>query len=151
MSANSRRPTGVTVVAVALFCFFFSAIGNLVVWRSAQSSGAYPPGSPAAGIVVALTGPPFVSLVSLYAVTALIAATAAWRMLRWMSSAFVAWSIAALLLGAFFLRVFLRVVPAKITLAGRLGATASLIGMMVILWLVYRYLRRMAIRATNVV
>jgi hypothetical protein len=144
MPASSRRPTGVTLVALALSWLFVSAICNLLVWRSMQST-PFPPGSPAAGFVGALTGPLFVSLVSLYGVTALVAAIAAWRMLPWMSGAFLVWSVTALLLGAFFLRV----IPASLLMGGKFAAIASVGGMAAILWVIYRYLARMAPNATN--
>jgi len=144
MPASLRRPTGVTFVALALFWLFVSAIGNLLVWSSMQST-PFPPGSPAASIVVALTGPLFVSLVSLYGITALVATIAVWRMLSWMAVAFLVWSVAALLLGAFFLRMF----PASIMMGGRFAAFAFFAGMAAILWMIYRYLRRVAIGRTN--
>jgi hypothetical protein len=144
MSASSRRPTGVTFVALALFWLFVSAIGNLLVWRSMQST-LFPPGAPAAGVVEALTGPLFVSLVSLYGVTALVATIATWRMLPWMSVAFLIWSVAALLLGAFFLRV----IPASLIMGGKLAAFAFVAGMAAILWMIYRYLRRVAVGGAN--
>jgi hypothetical protein len=144
MSATSRRPTGVTLVALALFWLFASAIGNLLVWRSMQAT-VFPPGSPAAGLVEALTGPLFVSLVSLYGVTALVATVAAWRMLPWMSVAFLIWSVAALLLGAFFLRV----IPASLIMGGKFAAFAFVAGLAAILWMIYRYLRRVAVGRAN--
>ena len=144
MSASSRRPMGVTFVALALFWLFVAAIGNLFVWRSMQPT-LFPPQSPAAGIIEALTGPLFVSLVSLYGVTALVATIAAWRMLPWMSVAFLIWSVAALLLGAFFLRA----IPASLIMGGKFAAFAFVAGMAAILWIIYRYLRRVAVGSAN--
>jgi len=56
MSAIRRRPTRLTLLALALFCLIASAIGNLLVWRSMQPT-AFPPGSPGAGAIQALAGP----------------------------------------------------------------------------------------------
>jgi hypothetical protein len=144
MAATARRPTGLTLLALALFFLFVSAIGNLLVWRSIQPT-AFPPGSPAIGAIRALTGPLFSSLVSLYGVTALVAAIAAWRMLPWMSIAFVIWSVAALLLGTFFLEA----IPSSLIMGGRFSAITFVVGLAAILWLIYRYLQRIAPNATN--
>jgi hypothetical protein len=144
MSATSRRPAGVTLLALALFWLFLSAVGNLFVWRSPQLT-LFPSGSPAAGLVEALTGPLFVFLVSLYGVTALVAAIAAWRMLSWMSVAFLVWSVAALVLGAFFLQV----IPASLLMGGGIAAAVFVAGLAVVLWMIYRYLRRVTPDATD--
>jgi hypothetical protein len=120
------------------------AIGNLFVWRSIQPT-AFPPGSPAAAVIPALTGPLFDSLVSLYGVTALVAAIAVWRMLPWMSVAFLIWSVVALLLGTFLLEV----IPSSLIMGGRFAAVAFVAGLAAILWLTYRYLQRVAPNATN--
>jgi hypothetical protein len=144
MSANFRRPAGVTLVALALFFFFVSAIGNLLVRRSIQDA-SFPAGSPGATFAAALNGPLCVSLIAFYAVTALVASIAAWRMHPWMPRAFLSWSVAALLLGAFFLTI----IPTEILLGGKPAAAAFELGMAALLWLVYGYLRRAALAGAN--
>jgi hypothetical protein len=140
MSTSSRRPVGVTWVTLALVWFFVSGIGNLFVWRSIPP-GVFPPGSPAATFVAALNGPLFTSLSGFYGVTALVAAVAAWRMHRWMLRTFLVWSVAAVLLGAFFLLE----VPTELILGGKTAAAALALGLAAILWLIYRYLQRVAV------
>jgi hypothetical protein len=139
-----RRPAGVTVISLMLFWLFFSAIGNLFVWRSIRTANGFPPSSPAARFVTALDTSSFNLLVALYGVTALIAAFATWRMRPWMPAAFLAWSLAALLLGAFFLLV----IPTGLIWGGKPAAIAFVVGMAVILWLIYRYIHRVS-RALN--
>jgi hypothetical protein len=135
---------GVTWVALALVWFFVAGIGNLFVWRSIPTS-VFPPGSPAATFVAALNGPLFTSLFGFYGVTALVAAVAAWRMHRWMLRAFLVWSVAAVSLGAFF---FLEV-PAELVLGGKTAAAAFVLGLAAILWLIYRYLQRVAVGSAS--
>ena len=145
MSATSRRPTGLTSLAPALIWLFICAIGNLLVWRSMQPAG-FPPGSPETAVIQALTGPLFASLLSLYGVTALLAAIAVWRMLPWMSVAFLVWSVVALLLGTFFLEA----IPPGLIMGGRFAAVAFVAGLAAILWLIYRYLQRVTPNTTRV-
>ena len=140
-----QRPTGVTVISLVLFCLFISAIGNLFVWRSIQTANAFPPSSPAARFATAMTGSSFDVLVASYGVAALIAAFATWRMRPWMSAAFLVWSLAALLLGPFFLLV----IPTELIWGGKPAAGAFVLGMAVILWLIYRYVHRVSPRALN--
>ena len=131
-------------MALALVWFFVIGIGNLFVWRSIPT-GVFPPGSPAATLVASLTGPLFTSLLGIYGVTALVAAVAAWRMHRWMPRAFLVWSVAAVLLGA----LFLFEVPAELILGGKAAAVAFALGLAAILWLIYRYLQRVAVGGTS--
>lgn len=92
-----------------------------------------------------MTGPLFDSLLSLYGLTALVAAVSVWRMLPWMSAAFLVWSIMALLLGM----VFLEAIPPSLIMGGRYAAVAFVAGLAAILWLIYRYLQRIAPNAAN--
>jgi hypothetical protein len=133
-----RRPTGATVIAAVLFWFFISAIGNLLVSRSLQTANAFPPSSPGARFVVAVSGSGFVVLVMLYGLTALVAAVATWRMRRWMPMAFLLWSVSAISLGAFFMFA----VPQELLWGGELAGMAFVGVMAAVLWWVYRYLRR---------
>jgi hypothetical protein len=135
---------GVTWVALALVWFFVSGIGNLFVWRSIPT-GVFPPSSPAATFVAALNGPLFTSLFGFYGVTSLVAAVAAWRMHRWMLRAFLVWSVAAVFLGASFLLE----VPAELILGGKAAAVAFGLGLAAILWLIYRYLQRVAVGSAS--
>jgi hypothetical protein len=148
MSTNLRRPTGVTWVALALVWFFVTGIGNLFVWRSIPP-GVFPPGSPLATFVAALNGPLFTSFFGFYGVTALVAAVAAWRMHRWMPRAFLVWSVAAVSLGAFFLLE----VPAEFMLGSKTAAVALALGLAGMsafgLWLIYRYLQRVAVGSAS--
>jgi hypothetical protein len=145
MITNSRRPTGVTIISLVLFWLFLSAIGNLFVAGSMQTASFFPPASPAAKFANAVSSSSFVFLVVFYGVTALVGAVATWRMRSWMPLAFLVWSIAALLLGAFFLSV----IPAEILLGGKPAAAVFVLGMAALLWLIYRYLRRVAPAASN--
>ena len=144
MTTKSRRPAGLTLVSLVLFWLFLSAVGNLFVWKSVGAPN-FPPASPAAKLITAMSGSPFVLLVSLYGVTALVAAVAIWCVRPWMPLAFLVWSIAALFLGAFF-RV---VVPDAILLGGKPAGVAFIVGVGVLLWLVYRYARRLASAASS--
>lgn len=143
-TVTSHRPTGVTLLALVPFAFFLSAIRNLLVWRSLQPA-LFPAGSQEAAAVQALTEPLFDSLVSLYGVTALGASISAWRMLPWMSVAFLIWCAVALLLGAFVLQV----IPAIGGAPAAIALVAGLAVILLILWAIYRYLRRVAPRATH--
>jgi hypothetical protein len=145
MSAGSRRPAGVTWVALALVWFFVSAVGNLFVWRSLPAASLFPPGSPVMTLVEALNGPLFTPLVGFYGITALVAAIAAWRMHPWMPRAFLVWSVAAVLLGTFFLLAL----PAELMWGGKSAVAALVLGMAAILWLIYRYLRRVAVGSAS--
>src|SRR5262249_2211982 len=60
----------------------------------------------------------------LYGVTALVAAIAAWPMHPWMPRAFLVWSVAALLLGAFFLLL----IRADVIWGGKSAATTFVLG-----------------------
>lgn len=104
------------------------------------SANFFPPGSPAAHFASAVSGPYFAPLVVLYGVTALIAAVATWLMRPWMPLAFLIWSVAAVLLGTFFLVA----IPTELLWGGRPAAAAFVLGMAVVLWLAYRYVRRAA-------
>jgi hypothetical protein len=139
MTTNSRRPIGITLVSLVLFWLFIAAVGNLFVWKSVGSAN-FPPASPAATFANAMNSSSFVLLVSFYGVTALVAAVGTWLMRSWMPLAFLAWSIAAMLLGGFFLFV----IPAEILLGGKPAAVAFIVGMGLLLWLVYRYVHRVA-------
>jgi hypothetical protein len=146
MTANSsHRPKGVTIISFVLFWLFLSAIGNLFVSKSIQTANAFPPSSPAAKFATAVSSSSFTLLLTFYGVTALVAAVATWRMRPWMPIAFLVWCIAAVLLGVFFLSV----TPTELILGGKPAATASVLGMAVVLWLLYRYVHRVALAASN--
>ena len=145
MTANSSRPKGVTVLSFVLFWLFLSAVGNLFVSQSLHAAGVFPPGSPAARFASAVNTPLFVLLVAFYGVTALVAAVAIWRMRSWMAVAFLVWSLAALLLGTFFLLL----VPTEIIWGGKPTAAAFVLGMALVLWLIFRYVQRIASAGSN--
>ena len=142
MIGRPSRPVGITVIALLLFWFFVSAIGNLFVSKSMRSAPLFPPGSPAAHFAAAVSGPYFSSLVVLYGLAALVAGVATWRMRPWMPLAFLIWSVAAMLLGTFFLVA----IPTELLWGGKPAAAAFVLGTAVALWLTYRYVRRTAIR-----
>jgi Ca2+/Na+ antiporter len=135
----------VTIVSLALFWLFLSAVGNLFVSKSFQSASGFPPASPAAKFATAVSSSTFILLVIFYGVTALVAAIATWRMRSWMPIAFLVWSFAALLLGVFFLLL----IPTELFWGGKPAAAAFVLGLAVFLWLMYRYVRRVAYAASN--
>jgi hypothetical protein len=63
----------------------------------------------------------------------------------WMPRAFLVWSVAAVLLGAFFLLE----VPAELILGGKTAAVAFALGLAAILWLIYQYLKRVAVGGSS--
>src|SRR5438045_7080699 len=145
MTSNSGRPTGVTIVSVVLFWLFLSAVGNLFVSQSLQGAGVFPPASPAAKFAAAVSTPLFVLLVSFYGVTALVAAVATWRMRSWMPLAFLVWSVAALLLGVFFLLL----IPPEVLWGGKPAAAAFVLVMELVVWLIFRYVMCVASDGVN--
>ena len=145
MTTNSSRPTGVTIVSFVLFWLFLSAVGNLFVSQSLHAAGVFPPESPAAKFAAAVNTPLFVLLVAFYGITALVAAVAMWRMRSWMPLAFLVWSLAALLLGTFFLLL----IPTEIIWGGKPAAAAFVLAMALVLWLIFGYVRRVASAGPN--
>jgi hypothetical protein len=145
LSSSPARPTGVTWVALALLCFCVSAMGNLIAWTTLQTTSSFPPGSPGDRFVGALAQPMLPPLLGLYGVTALLAAIGAWRMRPWMARAFLLWAATAFGLLTFLLLV----VPTELVWGGEFAGIAFVLGSAAILWIVYRYLRRVGSRQAS--
>jgi hypothetical protein len=134
------RPAGVTLVSLGLLCISLSALVNLGVWTWLRKQVAFPPESPAAALVNALTGPLFIPIAGAYGLAALIAAAAVWLMRPWMTLAFATWSVAALA----FCSWFLWSAPTVLIWGGFMAGAAFVVVVAILLWLIYRYLRRVA-------
>jgi hypothetical protein len=112
------------------------------VWRAAGASLQVPEGSSLARFVEAANSPLFTGLALAYGATALVACIAIWRMRPWMATAFAAWGAAVALTGVWLVTA----VPSELLAGGVLVGLAFVVGCVGLLWVGYRYVRRVAPR-----
>jgi mannose/fructose/N-acetylgalactosamine-specific phosphotransferase system component IIC len=135
VSALSRkRPTGISVLAVALAWLAAAGFGNAIVWHIIPLSllTQLPPGAPVEIFRHAAT-PLFSALAIAYGAAALYACVSLWRMRRVAARAFLWWSLSVVAVFVFFVVNS----PRDIRLVSLV--TVVLIFVTLVLWALHRY------------
>jgi hypothetical protein len=141
MSATiARRPIGATFLALALGWLALGGFGNALVWRAANESFRGAESSPLARFLEAASSPLFTIIALTYGGTALAACIGIWRMRPWMTKAFIAWGIAVTVTGAWMVWA----IPADLLLGGTIVGVAFVCACTALIWVGYRYVRRIA-------
>jgi hypothetical protein len=141
-ATTTRRPIGATVLALALGWLAIGGFGNALVWRAAGASLQMPESSPLARFIEAASSPLFTGIALAYGATAMIACIAIWRMRPWMTTAFAVWGTAVTLTGVWLVTAM----PSELLAGGVFVGLVFVVGCVGLLWVGYRYVRRIAPR-----
>jgi uncharacterized membrane protein (DUF2068 family) len=131
------------VLALALGWLAIGGFGNALVWRGAAASLQVPDSSRPAQFVAALSSPLFTGIALAYGATALLACIGIWRMRPWMATAFAVWGAVVTLMGVWLVTAL----PGDLLAGGVFVGIAFVVGCVALLWVGYRYVRRIAPRS----
>jgi len=140
MQDSPRRSFGATLMSLLLGWLAVGGFLNAFAWKAAAHAFNEPLPPRLAVIVEAAQSWLFTLLALAYGVAALVTSIGIWRMRQWMTSAFLAWSCAAMALLIWMLAIS----PIELPAGGKTVIGFVLLGTAAFLTILYFYVRGIA-------